>query len=554
MASNAFQKKGTSVPSADAKNFSGQNAYKLSSKAALAQLAVTGCFNQTFYTSGEDQLQQVLALAKEVEPEFVAKVAVYARKSGMMKDMPAALTVFLTTVDAVAARKAFPKVIDNGKMLRNFIQILRSGAFGRHNASSATMKRLIGEWFNSRTDDTIFNMSLGSNPSFGDIIKMSRVRPKTKERSALQAWLIGKETAKFGEESFLTASALPARVAAYEAYKTNPTGDLPAAPFEMLTGLTLDEAGWKEVARRASWGQTFRNINTFSRHGVFTDPAMVKLVADKIRDEKLIKAASAFPYQLLMAYKATVEGQTRSYGLYTQQATERAPTPPEIAEALQDALEIAVDNVPAFEGNVVLCPDVSGSMQSNITGQRRNAKTGKIEQHTTMVRCIDVAGLLMAAMLRRNRSARVIPFEGKAITTFRPNPRDSVMTNANALARLGGGATECSEPLRVLNREKADVDLVVFVSDYESNGQIAGSAYHRGSSMMAEWITIQRRCPNARLVCIDVAPHGTVQAPDQTGRILNVGGFSDAVFDVVAAFTKGSTKDHWVDVIEKVEL
>lgn len=548
---NVFQTLGTSIPTADAKNFSGSNAYKLSSKHALAQLAVTGCFNQTYYTSAEDQLQQVLALSKEVEPEFVAKVAVYARQSGFMKDMPAALTVFLTTVDIVAAQKAFPKVIDNGKMLRNFVQILRSGAFGRHNVSSASMKRLIGEWFNSRSDDQVFNMSLGSNPSFGDIIKLARVAPKTKVRSALHAYLIGKTAAKFGEEVFPIEGNLPARVEAYEAYKKNPTGELPQAPFEMLTGFQLDPSGWKQVAQRASWTQTFKSLNTFARHEVFTDPEMVTLVANKLRDEKLIKSghAKVFPYQILMAYKATVEGIRGLYGKDEKQLV----IPPGIAEALQDALEISVDNVPSFEGSVVLCPDVSGSMSSEITGQRKNAKTGKMEAHSTQVRCIDVAGLMAASMLRKNREARVIPFDGTAHLKFTLNPRDSILTNATKLASFRGGATNCDAPLRALNAERAHVDLVVFVSDYESWAHPIGAG-GRGTAMMEQWLILKRRCPNAKLVCIDLTPHSTVQVPDQDGNILNVGGFSDTVFEVVSAFTKGATKDHWVDVIEKVEL
>lgn len=548
MASNAFKNLGTSVPSADASTYHGTPAYKLSSKAALAQLAVTGCFTSTYYTNPEDQLQRVLGLVKEVEPEFVGKLAVYARQSGYMKDMPAALVVYLTTVDAAVARKVFPKVIDNGKMLRNFVQILRSGAFGRHNVSSATMKRLLADWFNTRTDDQIFNMSLGSNPSFGDILKMARVPPKTKERSALHAHLIGKETARFGEETFLTASALPARVAAYETYRKNPVGVLPSAPFEMLLGFTLDEDGWKEVARRATWFQSFKNLVTFARHGVFNDPEMVKLVADKIRDEKLIKSghAKVFPYQVMMAYKAAVDGVRNTYG-----AKETVTVPPAIAEALQDAMEFAVDNVPSFDGDVVVCTDVSPSMSAQITGERTNKK-GEREQHTTLVRCLDVAALYSVSMQRKTRPARVIPFDMDAMPTFRLNPRDSIMTNVDKLTKAAKrGGTDCSKPLQVLNDEKAHVDLIIMVSDYESWSNPQG--YSRGTALMGEWRKIKERCPNAKMVCMDLTPHPTTQAPEAPD-MLNVGGFSDKVFEVVDTFANGKSKDHWVDVIEKVEL
>jgi 60 kDa SS-A/Ro ribonucleoprotein len=37
--------------------------------------------------------------------------------------------------------------------------------------------------------------------------------------------------------------------------------------------------------------------------------------------------------------------------------------------------------------------------------------------------------------------------------------------------------------------------------------------------------------------------------------VLNVGGFSDAVFDLLAAFAQGGlAADHWVSVIEAIQL
>jgi 60 kDa SS-A/Ro ribonucleoprotein len=44
------------------------------------------------------------------------------------------------------------------------------------------------------------------------------------------------------------------------------------------------------------------------------------------------------------------------------------------------------------------------------------------------------------------------------------------------------------------------------------------------------------------------------QAPDRED-ILNVGGFSDSVFDVIAQFTAGNYgAQHWVKAIEAMEL
>jgi 60 kDa SS-A/Ro ribonucleoprotein len=55
-----------------------------------------------------------------------------------------------------------------------------------------------------------------------------------------------------------------------------------------------------------------------------------------------------------------------------------------------------------------------------------------------------------------------------------------------------------------------------------------------------------------KLVCIDVQSYGTTQAPERSD-VLNVGGFSDAVFHVVAAFVNDEP-ERFVSEVEAVEL
>jgi 60 kDa SS-A/Ro ribonucleoprotein len=130
--------------------------------------------------------------------------------------------------------------------------------------------------------------------------------------------------------------------------------------------------------------------------------------------------------------------------------------PATVREALQDAMEVAIENVPSIKGRVFVCPDVSGSMQSAVTGQRPGA--------TSATRCIAVAALVAAAVLRKNPHADVLAFSDDVVPC-RLNPRDSVMTNAQKLASLPSGGTNCSAPLRHMNRHGMRADLVIFVSD-----------------------------------------------------------------------------------------
>ena len=58
---------GKLLPSTNAKNHEGANAYALTPQHALAQYAMTGCLNGTFYTAAETQLSDVLTMANEVD-------------------------------------------------------------------------------------------------------------------------------------------------------------------------------------------------------------------------------------------------------------------------------------------------------------------------------------------------------------------------------------------------------------------------------------------------------------------------------------------------------
>lgn len=311
----------------------------------------------------------------------------------------------------------------------------------------------------------------------------------------------------------------------FEALKAGESADVPDVPFQMLTALDLSDAQWATIAKNASWQMTRMNLNTFARHGVFAHEKLTRLIAERLRDRAAVRKARAFPYQLLAAYRAS-----------------GAEVPAIVKEALHEAMEHAVSNVPSIDGKVYVMVDVSGSMSSPITGYRKGS--------TTAMRCIDGAALVAAAILRKNPSAQVIPFEHHVVTRVSLNASDSVMTNAHKLASIGGGGTNCSAPLAWLNRRKATGDLVIFVSDNES----WVDARRGSTSVMNEWQLFKSRNPQARLACLDFVPNATTQAVERQD-ILNVGGFSDSVFELLALFARNELcGNHWVGEIERISI
>jgi len=248
---------------------------------------------------------------------------------------------------------------------------MRSGVVGRKSLGTAP-KRLVQNWLLKASDRDLIKACVGNDPSLADVIKMVHPKPLTADREALFAYLIGRE------HDF---SKLPQSIKDFEVFKERGGKIVPDVPFEMLTALKLNSDHWTQISERGGWHMVRMNLNTFARHGVFKRRKghgvfkrrkAVKAIAKRLSD--VDARAKVFPYQIMAAYMAS----------------QKSDLPSEIVEALKEALEISLENVPSFGGNVVVCPDVSGSMSWSVSGYRKGA--------TSAVRCIDVAGLMASVV------------------------------------------------------------------------------------------------------------------------------------------------------------
>ena len=524
-------------------NAAGGAAYKMTDRHALAQYAVTGFFSDTFYVQAESQLESTRGLIYKLrdDPAFLAKVAVYARIHGNMKDMPAFIVASLATIDSKLFRRVFPRVINNGKMLLTFAQIARSGMVGRKlNLSAGAVRKAIQKWFDDASCESIFN-TIGSKPSIVDVMRMARPKPNTKEKAALFTYLRGGTmnpetlTLQFAASGKVLYTHqfedLPQIVQQFEKFKSTKEGDVPKVDFRRLDALGLTTEHWQQIARNALWNMTKKNLNTFLRHGVFACDDLVSIVAERIANEELVAKARVFPYEIMTGWM-----QLRS--------NPEIPAP--IINALEQAMEHAVKQIPSIYGKVVLAIDVSGSMKSPVTGNRKGS--------TCLARCVDVAGLMAAAFLRKNPDAVIVPFNGSPRPEFadRLSPEASIMQNAQAISNMGGGATDCGAAMAYINKYHADASTVIFVSDYESWVDVKR---YKTTGLLTEWNVFLSKNKTARLVCMDLAPRGDSQVTEKH-NILQVGGFSDACYTVVGDFLAGKHDDpnYWVSIVDSTNI
>lgn len=542
---------------ANALNNAGGVAYKTSARHALAQYVSTSCLNGTFYTTADEQVDMILALAQQVnDPVYVAQVAVYMRRLGKMKESPAVLCAWLANEHSEVLTKIFDQVINNGDMLRKFVRYIRSGKMGRRSLGGTAVRRLVQKWFQDRDGTAIFHQSIGNDPSLGDILKIAHPKPDTAEKAALYAYLLnGKiENGQIATEYLDRATGtrktrtqsfndLPTIVKNFEVWKRNRNGALPKINFQFLTSQPLSRSQWKEVARNMNWNTTKKNLNTLARQGVFEDSAMVELIAQRLRDAEQVAAARILPFEILAACLATESGSL----------------PREVKSALDDSLELATGNTPLFNGKVEVFVDVSGSMvHGRVTGNRSDNALHRNATPSSSIRCIDAAALFAAAVLRRNPTAGVTCFAEHVKPKLTVDPEDTVFNITKHIVSNASGGTDCSAPIAMLNARNANADLLVCLSDYESwfdrDPNVYRHYYSDPTKMMKEWLIFKKRNPNAKLVCLDITPSGTAQVKERED-ILQIGGFSDKVWGVIERFLSyGWSNDHWIKEIESVIL
>ena len=159
-----------------------------------------------------------------------------------MKDMPALLCAVLATRDLGLHELVFEKVVDDTKMLRTYVQILRSGVVGRKSLGSAP-KRLVRRWLDSREEDFLFRSSTGANPSLADVLKMTHPKPANATREAFYGYMLGRKH---------DAQLLPPLVRSLEKFKTGDALEVPDLPFMMLSALPLSQRDCAEIAMKAS--------------------------------------------------------------------------------------------------------------------------------------------------------------------------------------------------------------------------------------------------------------------------------------------------------------
>lgn len=461
-------------------NKAGGEAYSQSPELELVSILLTSFANDQFYRSGNDTMVRLKELIGLCNKEFVAKAAVYARTQFGMR-----------SITHVAASE-LAKHIGGEKWAKDFYASVihrpddMTEIFSYHTAHNGKIPNAIKKGFAKAFDKfNTYNLAKyrGEGKGFKliDVVNLVHPVPTEANKEAIDLLVKGKLKSTDTWEAQLTKAG---QAAANEEEK---------AEFKKDVWVNLINE------RKIGYFALLRNL----RNIVEQAPEAIDKALELLIDEKLIRKSLVLPFRFTTAYE---EIRKLNDGKIIRS----------VLIALNKAVDVAVKNVPVFDGDTCVVLDVSGSM------------TGKPAQ----------IGSLFAAVLLKSNNADMVQFDDRA-RYVNVNPMDSTITIAEKL-RFDGGGTNFHSIFQTLNKK---YDRVIILSDMQ--GWIG---YNTPSKEFNEWK--QTTGANPFIYSFDLSSYGSMQFPER--NVFAIAGFSEKVFDIMKFME--TDKNALINEIKKVNF
>jgi 60 kDa SS-A/Ro ribonucleoprotein len=115
------------------------------------------------------------------------------------------------------------------------------------------------------------------------------------------------------------------------------------------------------------------------------------------------------------------------------------------------------------------------------------------------------------------------------------------------------GGTNVSSCLKLANNYHETAPLFIILSDNQS---WMGNVFGEHTSAKLEWAkynqqTTTKNGKPSKLICWDLSPSITTQIQTDS-NVLNIGGYTDNVFQVIKYFNDFESPEKWTDLIENL--
>ncbi|MBN8711386.1 MAG: hypothetical protein BGO12_12195 [Verrucomicrobia bacterium 61-8] len=460
-------------------NLAGGRAFAESPKSELVAILLTSQLEDQFYRSGQatvDRLKELIAA--EPDKEFVAKAAVYARHEAGMRSVShlVASELARSVKGEQWTRRFFEKVV---RRPDDVLEIL------------ACHLAMYG-----RPIPNALKKGLGAALARFDEYQVAKYRRESAEIKLVDAVNLLHPPNSDALRKLVRDELAPAETWEVKLTQAGTAGANGQEAEE------LKAAAWAELirSRKIGYFALLRN----QRNILAQAPEVVDEVLSLLADETLIRKSLVLPFRYLTALEALEAGNLPRAG--------------EVVEALSEAVDKSLANVPVFAGRTLVALDGSGSMQ----GQPLKI------------------GALFASVLLKASSADMMIFsdDAKYLTV---NRRDSTLTLAKVIeSKAPGRGTNFHAVFEMANKA---YDRIILLSDMQG--------WMGGAAPTAVFEKYKRRTgASPKVFSFDLQGYGTLQFPERD--IFCLSGFSEKTLEMLKFLE--SDKSTLIRKIEDVQL
>lgn len=491
-------------------NYEGAKAYVMTPAEELYSAVVTTGLSNITYEKGNERLERIQSLIKKNDPEFVAKLAVYARKEMYLRSIPLVLAIELAkeasgsdlvskTVDGIVQRAD-----EITEMLAYYQLANERTETKKLNRLSKQIQKGLVKSFNKFDEYQFAKYNRKGEITLKDALFL--VHPKAKDES--QQTIFNKIAGDVLEVPYTWEVELSAlgqkkytdQVERKQAFKIK----------------------WEELifSNKMGYMATLRNLRNILEAEVSAE-AMNK-ICRYLADEKAVIHSKQLPFRFLAAYR--------------ELKTIDSPYLSSILEALENAVVVSAQNIKGFGFNtsVVIAADVSGSMQKQISPKSK-------------VLLYDI-GLLMSMILQSQCKNVVTGIFGDRWLRV-PMPKNGILRNVDAFYKREsevGYSTNGYLVIEDLIKRQEKVEKVMLFTDtqmWDSSGN--------KHSFEDSWSRYKAIAPDAKLYIFDLAGYGRQPIDIKRNDVYLIAGWSDKIFDVLNALEDQKSA---IEMIQKVVL
>jgi hypothetical protein len=473
-------------------NLAGGDAYAQTPEMELVSLLLTSFAQDQYYRTADQAFKALDALIGQVDPEFAAKAGVYARTEFGMRSITHVLAAGLAAraSGAVWSKAFYDRIVKRPDDMLEIAAAYR--AKGGKNLPNAMKKGFAAAF--GRFDGYALAKYRGEDRTFKLVDLVNLVHPVANDRNAEALRLLVEGNLK--------------NTNTWEA-KLTKAGQMADSADEKAV---LKAEAWKELLQFGQLGYLalLRNLRNIAEQAPDLVPVAAKMLVRRDR----IKGSLVMPFQILVGMEA-IEA--------TNVAGKR-----KLMDALTDALEISLDNVPRFNGRTLVVLDDSGSMSTPARGNGFGQRS-----------CLQLGAVFAAALFKSN-DADLMRFSDTA-SFVHANSRDSIMGIAgNLIENARAAGTNFHAIFQTASRV---YDRVIILSDMQG---WVGTNTPEGEFQRYK----VRTKANPFVYSFDLAGYGTMQLP--ANKIFCLAGFSDKVFDIMQLLERD--RNALVEIIRQVNL